>query len=83
MICEFVIVYITIANSFYKGNEMLTVEQFAAKVAEKLQGTEDRYAQISAIQETILATDQSILATDRDTIDNILDVLFYQYGFNA
>ena len=60
---------------------MLTIKQFARKVALKIDSTSDRYTQIAAIKQVILATDQAILANDRETIDDILDVLYYDYAF--
>lgn len=60
---------------------MLTTKQFARKVALKINSTADRYKQIATIQQVILATDQAILATDRETIDEILDILYYDYAF--
>ena len=60
---------------------MLTTKQFARKVALKIDSTADRYKQIAAIQQVILATGQAILATDRETIDEILDILYYDYAF--
>jgi hypothetical protein len=60
---------------------MLTTKQFARRVALKLDSTADRYTQIAVIKQVIGETDQAILATDRDTIDEILDILYHDYIF--
>jgi outer membrane PBP1 activator LpoA protein len=60
---------------------MLTTKQFARRVALKIDSTADRYTQIGAIKEVILATDQLSLASDRETIDGILDILYHDYAF--
>lgn len=60
---------------------MLNQKQIALKVALKLDGTEDRYDQIYAIKQELIANGSDILATDRETIDDILDILFDEYGF--
>lgn len=48
----------------------------------------DTYAQIHAIKQVILASDmneeaRALFATDRETIDDILDILYTEYGFGA
>lgn len=62
---------------------MLNQKQIALKVALKLDGTEDRYDQIWAIKQELIANGSELLATDRETIDDILDILFNEYGFKA
>jgi predicted ABC-type transport system involved in lysophospholipase L1 biosynthesis ATPase subunit len=56
--------------------------QIAFQVAQTLQKSADRYDQIWAIKE-ILLKDHPILATDRETIDEILDILFEKHQFNG
>ena len=62
---------------------MFNQKQIALKVALKLDGTEDRYEQIWAIKQELIANGSELLATDRETIDDILDILFNEYGFKA
>lgn len=62
---------------------MLTITQrVASQVAQTHPRNSDRYDQIWAIKEILFAT-APILACDRETIDDILDVLFEEYGFEA
>lgn len=56
--------------------------RIAFQVAQTLQKSADRYDQIWAIKE-ILLKDEPILATDRETIDDILDILFEKYQFKG
>jgi len=60
---------------------MLTTKKFARRVALNLDSTADRYEQIRVIKQEILKTDQKSLATDRETIDEILDILYKNYAF--
>jgi len=62
---------------------MYTLSQFAKTVSQTTSQDADRYTQIAAIKEVINATPQNILATDRDTIDDILDILYTEYNFKA
>lgn len=55
--------------------------QFVAGTLDKT--TSDRYEQIWAIKSALLAHGLEVLATDRETIDDILDILFEEYGFKA
>jgi len=57
--------------------------QFATQVAATLKGSEDRYDQIAAIKKVINESEQNLLATDRETIDSILDILYYEMGYKA
>lgn len=57
------------------------VAKFVAGTIDK--ATSDRYDQIWAIKQALLASDNDILATDRETIDATLDILFEEYGFSA
>lgn len=59
---------------------MITERKVARQVAQKLKKSADRYDQIWAIKEVLLNT-APVLATDRETIDNILDILFEEYRF--
>ena len=59
---------------------MITERKVARQVAQKLKKSADRYDQIWAIKEILLNTNP-VLATDRETIDNILDILFEEYRF--
>ena len=61
---------------------MFTYNQFATQVAATLKGNEDRYDQIAVIKKVISESEQKRLATDRETIDNILDIL-YNMGYKA
>ena len=60
---------------------MLTQKQIARKVALKLDSTADRYDQIWAIKQELIANGSEILATDRETIDEVLDILYHDYAF--
>lgn len=60
----------------------MTQQQIASQVAQTLPKSADRYDQIWAIKE-ILLKEAPILATDRETIDDILDILFEKHQFNG
>lgn len=64
---------------------MITLQQQTAKfVAGTLNKTNsDRYEQIWAIKSALLAHGHQELFTDRETIDEVLDILFEEYGFEA
>ena len=62
---------------------MLTLRQIAQKVAEVTPKDADRYDQIWAIKQELIAIGYRLLATDRETIDSILDILFDEYGFDG
>lgn len=62
---------------------MLTLRQIAQKVAKVTPTDADRYDQIWAIKQELIATGHSLFATDRETIDGILDILFDEYGYNG
>jgi hypothetical protein len=62
---------------------MTLIQQTAKFVAATLNKNDsDRYDQIWAIKEILFGT-APILACDRETIDDILDILFEKYGFQA
>ena len=69
-------------NTAKKDSKMFTYNQFATQVAATLKGNEDRYDQIAVIKKVISESEQKRLATDRETIDNILDIL-YNMGYKA
>ena len=75
--------YIIDMNTAKKDSKMFTYNQFAAQVAATLKGNEDRYDQIAAIKKVINESGQKLLATDRETIDNILDILYTEMGYKA
>ena len=60
---------------------MLTPKQFAILVAGAIPKHSDRYTQIFHIKRIINLTPQKKLSTDRETIDEILDILFKEHGF--
>lgn len=62
---------------------MLTLRKIAQKVSQKIPTTSDRYDQIWAIKQELIATGYRLLATDRETIDSILDILFDEYNFDG
>lgn len=62
---------------------MIIIEKIAQKVAEVTSKDADRYDQIWAIKQELIANGSEILATDRETIDDILDILFDEYGFDG
>ena len=62
---------------------MLAIKQIAEQVSLKLATTADRYTQIASIKRELIAAGKEIFATDRETIDGILDILFYEYGFQG
>lgn len=55
----------------------------AYEVVKNLPATADRYDQIAEIKRQFIKADNEILATCRESIDNVLDILFYEYAFNA
>tara|TARA_B110000211_G_scaffold65863_1_gene75913 strand:+ start:34 stop:342 length:309 start_codon:yes stop_codon:yes gene_type:complete len=75
--------YIIDMNTAKKDSKMFTYNQFAAQVAATLKGNEDRYDQIAAIKKVINESGYSLFATDRETIDSILDILYYEMGYKA
>ena len=60
---------------------MLRLRRIAQKISNTTPRDADRYNQIYAIKQELIANGSDILATDRETIDNILDILFNEYGF--
>ena len=62
---------------------MIYLDKIAQNVAKTTPKTADRYDQIWAIKKELKANGSEILATDRETIDDILDILFDEYGFNG
>lgn len=62
---------------------MIYLDKIAQNVAKATPKTADRYDQIWAIKQELKANGSEILATDRETIDDILDILFDKYDFNA
>ena len=63
---------------------MTLIQQTAKFVAGTLdKATSDRYEQIWAIKSALLAHGHELLATDRETIDDTLDILFNEYGFQG
>lgn len=61
----------------------MTNTQIAQRISRTLSATADRYDQIWAIKQALIAADKEVLATDRETIDDILDILFDEYGFEG
>ena len=62
---------------------MLDMHIIAKLVSQKLPIIADRNDQICAIKQELIKADLDIFVTDRETIDNILDILFHAYGFTA
>ena len=62
---------------------MTLFQQLAQIVADTLNKDADRYTQVHAIQQTLIANGNTILAEDRDTVDSTLDVLFKEYGYRG
>ena len=57
-------------------------QQIAQTIAHKFpERNIDRYDQIWEIKKALLEEDLEILATDRETIDDILDILFTEFNF--
>lgn len=69
-------------NTAKKDSKMFTYNQIATQVAATLKGYEDRYDQIAAIKKVLSESEHKRLVTDRETIDNILDIL-YNMGYKA
>jgi hypothetical protein len=63
------------------GSAILTQDDIAKKVADKLNPDADRYDQITAIKQILSSSGQKILATDREFIDDVLDILYDNYDF--
>ena len=57
--------------------------KIAQTVSRTLCLTADRYDQIFAIKQALIAEDLELFATDRETIDDILDILFSEFNFPA
>lgn len=74
--------YIIDMNTAKKDSKMFTYNQIATQVAATLKGYEDRYDQIAAIKKVLSESEHKRLVTDRETIDNILDIL-YNMGYKA
>jgi len=62
---------------------MTTLRQIAQNVAKVTPKDADRYDQIWAIKQELIARGNRLLATDRETIDSILDILFDEYAYNG
>jgi hypothetical protein len=63
---------------------MLTLHHTIAKVvAQKMPTSSARYDQIWAIKQELIKADLDILSTDRETIDDVLDILFDKYAFQG
>ena len=60
---------------------MLHNNTIAQTVALRMPTTSDRYDQIWAIKQELIKSDLEIFATDRETIDDILDILFTEFNF--
>ena len=60
---------------------MLITRHIAQTVAKTAPPSSDRYDQIHFIQTALIAEDLEIFATDRETIDDILDILFTEFNF--
>jgi len=66
-----------------KDNKMYTTHRFAELANEIMIGNEDRFDQIAAIKKVISASDQKLLATDRETIEDILNILYTDMGYKG
>ena len=62
---------------------MITRKEIAHQVAQVAPMTADRYDQIAVIKRQLRDKGYKLLSTDRETIDGILDILFYEYGYQA
>jgi len=62
---------------------MTMLRKVAQKVSQTMPTTSDRYDQIWAIKQELKANGFNLLATDRETIDDVLDILFDEYAFNG
>ena len=55
---------------------------FTQKIAYQIPQGLDRYDQIFAAKELILATDSPLLATCRETLEEIEEIIFQREGIN-
>ena len=55
---------------------------FTQTIANQIPQGLDRYDQIFAAKELILATDSNILATCRETLEEIEEIIFQREGIN-
>ena len=55
---------------------------FAQTIANQIPQGLDRYDQIFAAKELILATDSPLLATCRETLEDIEEIIFQREGIN-
>ena len=62
---------------------MYTTHRFAELANEIMIGNEDRFDQIAAIKKVINESGYSLFATDRETIDNILNILYTDMGYKG
>ena len=62
---------------------MLNYTKIAKLVSMDTPVTADRYDQIFAIKNHLKAEGLELFVTDRETIDDILDILYDEYGFDA
>jgi hypothetical protein len=62
---------------------MTMLRKIAQKDSQTMPITSDRYDQIWAIKQELKANGFNLLATDRETIDDVLDILFDEYAFNG
>jgi len=62
---------------------MYTLNEFAHMVSLSLDKSLDRYKQIHKIKQIINKTSQKSLSNDRDTIDEILNILYEKYNFRG
>ena len=62
---------------------MLLIKKISHIVSQEIETTSDRYTQIWHIKQALISEGQEIFATDRETIDDVLDILFFEYKFNA
>lgn len=62
---------------------MLNIHTIAKIVSQTTSTEADRYDQIWAIKKELKANGFELFSTDRETIDDILDILFEEYGFDG
>jgi len=62
---------------------MITRYEIAKMVSTNTPLSADRYSQISAIKHCLNANSMELWSTDREFIDDVLDILFDAFGYQA
>ena len=79
-----ILVYSVLQYKYHtRRKQMLNIHTIAKIVSQTTSTEADRYDQIWAIKKELKANGFELFSTDRETIDDILDILFEEYGFDG